>query len=1009
MWSITVKTLDSSNHKFDNVDPEKTVKEFKEQISSTVGIQAERQRLIFCGRVLSDEKKISEYGLVGSVVHLVQRPPPTPGEEGVDRLAESEARARSRDRGPHPSGIRHFHVQGDRGSGHTVGAIGQCSPLVRLNMAKEMIRKANSVMDRMEGVVRVENGSAVREQGGTASANEATGGSANAAGGSVPDSPAGIRHPPLSVLADLMDMYNQAQARLATLSTRVSIMLRDDPVLESPGPQRTYYNSYSSCFHYLSHAQHAMSDIMVILSRPPPRQLRARPFVIQSVVQSAVLQSVPIFTTSMTASTSTGAAATATASATAATPTAATASTSTAATNTTVSSSTTTQSATAAATAHAAVVSEASAAHATGHTAESTTAITLSQLLGAAGPGMSAQMQPVVVGIELGPEMFSQTGSAMGIPNSTSNSMQGMISSAIQQALRGGPATTQGHSVNLPNGAGVQVARHLPLGPPPPPHGMAMGNLNSFDPFLPCSSHHLPRQTTRMYSRVVRSAPGSASSSRSPSLSRRRGAATVGQTPTAGAAEERVFRNLGTEGMTSELGNLMAGMMGNLARGEGVQQMLSMIQRVMGAMGGGVNSMTIGQFLNTLPDYSYVEGESLVMDMLRTLADHLTFEDMVSIVSSNHTPATIAGLQAPLRQFILKKVLKGAEASQENIASALVIIADDWSVQMEESSRLTTARASVDYPETIHSFLSVRPVMLIMMIMQADTQEFTARLGPMVRRIAAEATALSLYCFTDQMVSLERVVEDRLAALTVDVGPMIRQWTLGSAINYFRSFVSGLEVEQSDVERWVVTTEMLEARKMAREARLSARNTQADREAVSMEISPSSVQESFTAANIVSRPVTMVPLPEHDLTFPPSLLAIPNITSQHNSTISDVSSLPSTWLPIMARDQAVGVTNHQPHSDAYISGQPSKRRRLDTENKPRGRRLIEQSLQEAIEQTGLQPTGGAAVVMELVGVSRNMQEAVGQMARESFQERSRDTVNFQQEKFPAVNKLVKKN
>ena len=65
----------------------------------------------------------------------------------------------------------------------------------------------------------------------------------------------------------------------------------------------------------------------------------------------------------------------------------------------------------------------------------------------------------------------------------------------------------------------------------------------------------------------------------------------------------------------------------------------------------------------------------------------------------------------------------------------------------EESSRLTTARASVDYPETIHSFLSVRPVMLIMMIMQADTQEFTARLGPMVRRIAAEATALSLYCF----------------------------------------------------------------------------------------------------------------------------------------------------------------------------------------------------------------------------------------------------------------------
>ena len=37
--------------------------------------------------------------------------------------------------------------------------------------------------------------------------------------------------------------------------------------------------------------------LTLLSSRPPPRQVRARPFVIQSVVQSAVLQSVPILTT----------------------------------------------------------------------------------------------------------------------------------------------------------------------------------------------------------------------------------------------------------------------------------------------------------------------------------------------------------------------------------------------------------------------------------------------------------------------------------------------------------------------------------------------------------------------------------------------------------------------------------------------------------------------------------------------------------------------------------------
>ena len=79
----------------------------------------------------------------------------------------------------------------------------------------------------------------------------------------------------------------------------------------------------------------------------------------------------------------------------------------------------------------------------------------------------------------------------------------------------------------------------------------------------------------------------------------------------------------------------------------------------------------------------------------------------------------------------------------------------------EQSASLASVRDNVDYAETMHSFLSVRPVELVMMVLQADTQELTTRLATMVRRIAAEASALSLHCFTDRMISLERVVQDR--------------------------------------------------------------------------------------------------------------------------------------------------------------------------------------------------------------------------------------------------------
>ena len=62
---------------------------------------------------------------------------------------QEAARARSQERRHE----RHHHHHHHGHAGHTaVGAIGQSSPLVRLNMAREMIRKANTIMDRMEGI-----------------------------------------------------------------------------------------------------------------------------------------------------------------------------------------------------------------------------------------------------------------------------------------------------------------------------------------------------------------------------------------------------------------------------------------------------------------------------------------------------------------------------------------------------------------------------------------------------------------------------------------------------------------------------------------------------------------------------------------------------------------------------------------------------------------------------------------------------------------------------------------
>ena len=531
-----------------------------------------------------------------------------------------------------------------------------------------------------------------------------------------------------------MDLHTAAQTRLAGLGTRLAAVLREDAAVEAGAEteeRQQMFDRHCSALHLLSHAGHAMSDIMLQFSRPPPRQLRARPFVIQSVLQSAVIQSVPVQLGGGPAPAA--AASTPPAGSTTASPGTATASS--------TSSTTTFTTQTGGSGANTAASQQHNAAHAAAHAEavrqaqaraqgrrqsddplnaveailranyESGPDTDFAQMVAGAigtggaqprpgGGGVTAHMQPVVVGIELGPDS-----AAPG-----ARDMHGIISSAIQQALGGNTGGNMAASSNSNNtgntststsnttssntttttsssgpgqvpqqqggGAGPQVqvavgpTMSLPLGPPPPP-GMSVGNLNSFDPFLPCSSRHLPAAgpggqqragpvhiTRRQTTRTVRSAPGSRAAS---------------------VPRDMVIRAM------------MGGEPGAAVTNEADQGVMNMIQGVMGQVVGAMNGggagagsqpTTIRQFLNTLPDYTYEEGESLVTDLLMTLAGHLTFQDMVSIVTQNPSPATIGNLQEPLKKFILEKVLQGAEPSEENIKSALLRIADDWFEQL---------------------------------------------------------------------------------------------------------------------------------------------------------------------------------------------------------------------------------------------------------------------------------------------------------------------------------------
>ena len=81
-------------------------------------------------------------------------------------------------------------------------------------------------------------------------------------------------------------------------------------------------------------------------------------------------------------------------------------------------------------------------------------------------------------------------------------------------------------------------------------------------------------------------------------------------------------------------------------------------------------------------------------------------------------------------------------------------------------------------------------------------------------------------------------------------------------------------------------------------------------------------------------------------TFPSALLNVP-LEVGETEPEGWQGAVPAEWVPIISRDSRQVAPRSTPFSDAYMSGQPPKRRRLNNEKKPHGdaANLISETLQ----------------------------------------------------------------
>lgn len=95
-YKITIKTLDSKNFQLE-IPSDNTISQLKQLIEETANIPIIEQRLIFCGQVLKDTNKVSDYDCNDKVIHLAKRPPPPPPSSDQQQQSDTHSSETSTD------------------------------------------------------------------------------------------------------------------------------------------------------------------------------------------------------------------------------------------------------------------------------------------------------------------------------------------------------------------------------------------------------------------------------------------------------------------------------------------------------------------------------------------------------------------------------------------------------------------------------------------------------------------------------------------------------------------------------------------------------------------------------------------------------------------------------------------------------------------------------------------------------------------------------------------------